>query len=43
MADLLTAVREEYAKLGRYVDESRFPTGGRLPGTAAADRARLSP
>ncbi|SPE63947.1 Proteasomal ATPase [Streptomyces netropsis] len=30
MADLLAAVREEYAKLGRYVDESRFP-----PGTAA--------
>lgn len=27
MADLLAAVREEYAKLGRYVDESRFPTG----------------
>ncbi|MFH8786632.1 ATP-binding protein [Streptomyces roseoverticillatus] len=25
MADLLAAVREEYAKLGRYVDESRFP------------------
>ncbi|MGK5731564.1 ATP-binding protein [Streptomyces sp. URMC 124] len=24
-ADLLAAVREEYAKLGRYVDESRFP------------------
>ncbi len=27
MADLLAAVREEYAKLGRYVDESRFPPG----------------
>ncbi len=25
-ADLLAAVREEYAKLGRYVDETRFPT-----------------
>lgn len=25
MADLLAAVREEYAKLGRYVDESAFP------------------
>ncbi|GHF70296.1 ATPase AAA [Streptomyces mashuensis] len=25
MADLLAAVRQEYAKLGRYVDESRFP------------------
>ncbi|MFD7838222.1 ATP-binding protein [Streptomyces sp. NPDC059761] len=25
MADLLAAVREEYAKLGRYVDETRFP------------------
>ncbi|MGW7578580.1 ATP-binding protein [Streptomyces sp. NPDC054765] len=25
MADLLAAVREEYAKLGRYVDEARFP------------------
>ncbi|MEU7164055.1 ATP-binding protein [Streptomyces morookaense] len=25
MADLLVAVREEYAKLGRYVDESAFP------------------
>ncbi|MEU1376029.1 ATP-binding protein [Streptomyces triculaminicus] len=29
MADLLAAVREEYAKLGRYVDESRFPTAQR--------------
>nr|WP_246470476.1 ATP-binding protein [Streptomyces olivoverticillatus] len=29
MADLLAAVREEFAKLGRYVDESRFPAGGR--------------
>ncbi|MFF4160038.1 AAA family ATPase [Streptomyces sp. NPDC001678] len=29
LADLLAAVREEYAKLGRYVDESRFPAPDR--------------
>ncbi|WP_045305429.1 ATP-binding protein [Saccharothrix sp. ST-888] len=29
VADLLAAVREEYAKLGRYLDETRFPAAMR--------------
>ncbi|QLE70511.1 ATP-binding protein [Streptomyces rectiverticillatus] len=37
-ADLLAAVREEYAKLGRYVDESRFPTTTQESRVAQADQ-----
>ncbi|MFC5143396.1 AAA family ATPase [Streptomyces aureoversilis] len=35
-ADLLAAVREEYAKLGRYVDESRFPATAQVGQAAQA-------
>lgn len=39
-ADLLAAVREEYAKLGRYVDESRFPVTEQAAQVAQAGQTR---